>query len=470
MAHIPILMDLASDLSPAQILNKTMERLGDAQHNETACKQLEVYLNNMFYGENGHVNEADRLSNTVTEYLEHRFGAAFERYDFSKNMLTPEVAAKNKIELEGREAFSHKQHIQYDTVITRLKNAMQLRERLLLMDEVDEEYQELMNDLKSIVNTANALIAMEETEGFSAGGKITVNENTKGLIDELDRLYQKVTVFKSMPLSVQDTGYVFEKALTVVGSPLSFDEMVDEELAELFRAKTAGTETVSRGGLVNMKGLIELPPEISKSKNKEKKNISYTLRGDGGSTLTITGTFDKKQGKMDVKMTPPGFDDSFRVSAKNWASFDSRDFGDTSLWDALLRTAGVNEGLAYGIGLGWPDFSGSTSTLHEFAKICAVADILMGYSQETGYADTIVINNRAESHIYVYSMGSLLQKINRHLDALVLGGYNPGNIQGEMSSLFDWTEPLGNQDYMNRIQSKLAAIQISVGSGILKLK
>ena len=90
----------------------------------------------------------------------------------------------------------------------------------------------------------------------------------------------------------------------------------------------------------------------------------------------------------------------------------------------------------------------------------------MGYSQESGYADTIVINNRSHAHVYVYSMRSLLDKAASDLTNLKLIGYNDTEIASSIN--LDFSHHLDNQNYMQSIYSSLSAFQISVGSGILK--
>jgi hypothetical protein len=167
-------------------------------------------------------------------------------------------------------------------------------------------------------------------------------------------------------------------------------------------------------------------------------------------------------------MTLPGGQE-FRASAKNWESMQKRDFGSTSLAAALLRSAGLNEMLAYGVGLGWPNSYSSSETLHNYAKIAAIADIVMGYSQESGYADTIIINDRSRRHVFVYSMSEILKELYQKLSELSLPGYNPDSVQNALRNSLNWNQPLAgsDQNYMQSIYSTLSGIQISVSSDIL---
>ena len=98
MNHVQIVMDLGTKLSPSTILNNTLSRLG-TDVNDTKCMELETFLNNMIYGQNGHTNEAERLSDTVTKYLEDKFQSSFDSYDFESNLMGTANRDVGKIEV-----------------------------------------------------------------------------------------------------------------------------------------------------------------------------------------------------------------------------------------------------------------------------------------------------------------------------------------------------------------------------------
>lgn len=467
MSHVKIVMDLATNLSPTQILNNTLNRLGGTSPNQAKCDELEIFLNNMVYGENGHSQEAERLANIATRYFEEKFQGQFDTFDFASKMLGRNSAEDvGKIALEGRESFQHSKYIQYNTVMERLYTALFQMDAIQNSPEPIPEYEKIMANLNAIVNTAEQLLKTEEAALLSGTKPIKVTPNTRSLIRELDALYQQMTFFKSLPLSSYDIGYVFEKALQALGSTQTIEEMTDEMLYEEFIKNTAGTGSVSRGGLIDVAGVKV--DGITSVGEKGQKTTTYNITGDNGSTLSISGVFDEKQGKMDVNLTLPGGQE-FRASAKNWDSMQRRDFGDTSLAAALLRSAGLNEMLAYGVGLGWPNSRANSETLHNYAKIAAIADIVMGYSQESGYADTIIINDRSRRHIFVYSMSEILKELYQKLSELSLPGYDPDSVQSALRNSLNWNRPLAgsNQNYMQSIYSTLSGIQISVSSNIL---
>lgn len=463
--HIQIIFDLIPTLDPATILNQALSRIGGSSSDDSKYQALENYLNSMIYGVDGGSQAAGRLANVTTQYLENKFQAAYDTYDFSQNMLTSEAARQDKIiGVEGYQSFQHSKYIECKTVQERILAA---QEAIKIMVEEGKDatpqlhaLQALINIGKSILNASDEMIA-----GAVMPGKVDVTADNRQLITQLDELWQALTFVRSLPVDNQTAGDLFEKALHVVSTGKSFDEMTDDMLYETFMQETAGAKVVSRGGLIHIDGVKIEGPSTQVSKDGSKK-ISYQITGDNGSTLTIQGAFDEKQGKMDVLMTMPNSDDTFRASAKNWTSFKHRDFGTTRLSYAILRSAGLNDLFAYGFGLGWSEYSGDISKLHNFAKMAVLVDILMGYSQESGYADTIVINNRSHAHVYVYSMRSLLDKAASDLTNLKLIGYNDTEIANSIN--LDFSHHLDNQNYMQSIYSSLSAFQISVGSGILK--
>ena len=131
-----------------------------------------------------------------------------------------------------------------------------------------------------------------------------------------------------------------------------------------------------------------------------------------------------RQGKMDVefmfnteaKQTIP-----FRISAKNWQTLD-RDFGETNVIYALLRSAGNESAVEYAFAMQDKDAT-NLSAAHRLAKYSLLVDILMGYSQQNNYADTIVINVRNEQRVIVASIIDIVDQINADLNSFNLAGY-----------------------------------------------
>jgi hypothetical protein len=111
----------------------------------------------------------------------------------------------------------------------------------------------------------------------------------------------------------------------------------------------------------------------------------------------------------------------FRVSAKNWGTL--KDLGSTSLAYALIRSLNVEKTLEYAYALTDRGKSAPLKTAHELAKLAIVADIMMGYSQTTQYADTLVINHRAAKRVIVEPMKDIFYNLENKLSNLKIKGY-----------------------------------------------
>jgi hypothetical protein len=114
---------------------------------------------------------------------------------------------------------------------------------------------------------------------------------------------------------------------------------------------------------------------------------------------------------MDVEFT---FNDTstgkqipFRISAKNWLTLD-RDFGETNVIYALLRSAKNNGAVNYMFAMQDEHNDNNVQFAHMLAKYSLVTDILMGLSQSEKFADTIVINIRSERRVIVGSIVDIL--------------------------------------------------------------
>jgi uncharacterized protein YjbI with pentapeptide repeats len=137
----------------------------------------------------------------------------------------------------------------------------------------------------------------------------------------------------------------------------------------------------------------------------------------------------------------------FRVSAKNWQTLSGSDFGETDLGGAILRNATLYDALTYGLQLGWFEHAESDKTyeeqLHHFARLNLLLDIVMGYSQENGYTNTIIINDRENSEIKVYSIRKILDKVKKQIiDLSKCSSYNEEKVKSILKEALGWTEHL----------------------------
>ena len=454
---------IAAGLSPESILQQAKNKIiKGASHKNRNFSKLEAYLNSVFYGNNGtNKSITASLQNAAAEYYGNIIGQKFDSYDFEKNFFSSVGSANGKIALDERASFSHSKYIARNTVLKRLWEAEHQLNNLMNSSDPNGEYENIISDLQKLINTANTLYGELPFITLSNGvNVIKVDENSRNLINQLDELYQKVSFAASLPLTVQELGDVFEKALSAVGDADTVDNLTDEVIKENFSKSTLGHQTSARGGLIQLSGVDF---EIKENKNKKtgQSSIRYEVAGDNGSVINISGEFSDKQGKMDVLFTMPETHEQFRVSAKNWKTIDSsRGFGQTDLEGAVIRTGGFVNTIAYGIGVGI--VNSPLQNAHDYAKACAILDIVMGYSQDSAYADTLIINDRSSASIKVFSIEAILDKINYNS---VLG--YPNNIRNDIRSNFNLSKHLNLQQYENKILSTMKKYKLTINSSLV---
>jgi len=99
----------------------------------------------------------------------------------------------------------------------------------------------------------------------------------------------------------------------------------------------------------------------------------------------VLSAYDEKKGKVDMTFSIPALNgkqaSTFEVSAKSWKNgVDNwHTFNSTSLQNALLRTVGFDAALSYGLVLGYYR-TNTYMRFHDFARACALVDIVMGFS------------------------------------------------------------------------------------------
>lgn len=469
---MPIVDDylrIGHNLSPDEILQEARHKIiQNASADSRNFTALEAYLNSLFYGNGLQASTIARLQNLMVNYYEDKFQTQFDNFDFENFILSNSGAAEGKIGLSERVQFSHSKQIAWNTVWKRLLEAQYQLEQLSAIKNPNEQIMNTMNNLQQLVSTADHLLADYPFSILDNGQKVfKVNDKNQNLIATLDELYQKVVFVKSFPLSNQDMGELFEKLLTIFGSGIDVNQLADAELYDLFIKPTQGQMPVNRGGWLQLKGVeatsVQKYPINSKThKISGKSKTYYEIIGENGSKITVGNEFSDKLGKMDVTFTMPDTNEHFRVSAKNWKMLDNRDFGNTSLEAALMRTGGFVNTVAYGLVVGFG--SSPLENAHNYAKACAFIDIIMGYSQETAYADTVIINDRQESRIRVYSIYDLLNKFN--YNGVI--GYPETSLRDIIRTKFNVTEAIGPQGYENKILSTLKQFKLSISSSVLK--
>ena len=401
------------------------------QHSKKAIDDLNNFLNDVYYRGGSQSKQHSTLINATTTYLEEQFDKTLQSYDFGTNLINSDKSAMAAIELKNRQSFSHTGYTYQATVENKKKQAENAL--LAITGNHSEEIIKAKKTIEEFIKLCDDLLSNGIPTELSDKRTVFKVADNKNLIEKIDELYKEITFFNDMPLSVYDTGYVFEKSLEALNLSNFADRQINEILA-VFNEKTTGQQTVSRGGLLSNAISYKYTDDGKLVSNDESLSLSF--KGNNGSSYNINSVFSNKQGKMDVELILPNISkDSFRVSAKNWKDLNG-DFGSTYLLHAILRSSSsLDKALAYGIS--YKNMSKQPIKVHYFAKMCIALDILAGYSQKEGYADTIIINNRQNGgEILVYSIPTLLENIYNNISSFQISGYNISNIKSSLNPAF----------------------------------
>lgn len=188
--------------------------------------------------------------------------------------------------------------------------------------------------------------------------------------------------------------------------------------------KPASRTSFSKNGIaltvaVDFSGLDKL--------NKINKNLVEGLKYNSENLKINYVPQEEKQSKMDIEVS---FEDgsSHRFSLKNWANLTSTNYlygaGSTDTLSALIRSGGIDNTNNYSLAL----LSNNENVLtvaHRFAKISIVADILMGISQESRWANELVIHDRSKRQFYVFNIPTLIQNLGSQLEII---GYREDSL------------------------------------------
>lgn len=464
----PIYVLLHKELSPIQLLQigkNDILKTGEAEVEAAKVQELQKFLQELFYPvtDQGKAN-LENIESALAQVFLKGVDEAASKISISENIGYTNNSANGLLGVNNHERDSHTQGIYVKTIQGRIQqleqhiNILTQQPRTEQINTIKLEIESLINQMINFLNSA--LSNMNITN--SGYINITKNADLAAQLNIIDELWQKLTYVEKIPFSQNTTGEIFERVIQLGSKGASqIANMTSEELISELSKKTAGSGLASRGGLINTDVIIS--SQINEKKGPPKLEAKFSVGGTD-SHIDITGIFEEKQGKMDVNFTLPsssGEKLNFRISAKNWKEFNnSRNFGKTSMLSAILRTSGdMNNALAYGYQLGLY----RSEAIRQYGKICAVLDILMGFSQENNYADTIVINNRMASKIEVFSVGNILNDIQNNLNNLDqhLSESNP--YTGED---VDQHQKLGPQT--NKILNSIKAHEITLLASIAK--
>ncbi len=475
---------------PTKILKETKELIKGQGRGEDDFKKLEDFLNS-FFGNQSYGKE----NSNITDKMRATFQNAVQ--DYIASMVQDRVGKLDLNDDSKTKASGQDDHQFYITCRVFQRRCEYVLETLRNLNDVQKQrvfgvqnVKELEDYVNKLLNWINGEIGTQLDNNASLARRLifatkkTINtkqekKDLKAKVQTLDKYYAAA---KTANKSVQQAyGKGFEQALAVLKEMMkdSAQEisqgLLEEALNKIGELETEGSNQAWRGEVNS--GILKLGDVTTKrvSSLKEGKKDSFIKQiaaSTNKSTYQIDiSPFDGKQGKVDITFKIPGVENGFNISAKNWQSLLDRDFGETTLYNALMRTVNLDKTLEYGLVLGyygprdkiWPELK-----IHQFAKIAVLVDTLIGYSQKNNYADTLVINDRSNKSkpIKVYSMYNILDKLDRDLDlidSLPVSNYN------EAITGFDLKQKGENiaSAYISKIQSALKKTKVAISSSML---
>lgn len=230
---------------------------------------------------------------------------------------------------------------------------------------------------------------------------------------------------RSMP-DVNSLGAAFEQAAYEILNNIKDNTtraLVEQVFGKFTGVRSTGSSLMGRAGASSNKGLIQIVDldmrglEIA---GIEKPEHMKNLKTQGNGFIVQVTPQSDSYAKADIEFDLP--DGDFNgLSLKNWGNLIGSNakygFGHTTLLSALYRTGGLLPTRAYALNL----LSYHKNGAHTYAELCVVADILMGYCQENGWASEIVINDRSLGYIFVFNIPALIKSMSQQVADLKAG-------------------------------------------------
>lgn len=441
-------------------------------------KKITKYLQGLFYPTFTNDSNYNRLTEKIKQYIGEKVGKTIESFDFSQEAFSSIDKDKPIEIMADYETFSHKNYIQISTLERRLNEAQTaLRKPNLSVDTLE-------NIKKFIIDTSNLLYNTENVEFLGNDRSknisiIKVNAENGELIKSLDILFKDLSYFKELTLPAWIKGEVFEKSLEFFSQNIQNEEeeIVGNLLDSVFSQKTIGGQIASRENLSSNNN-FSIEKTVEKDKKGKLKTTYQAISKD--EKIKISGAFSEKQGKMDILFALPNDlspkTKELRVSAKNWSTIDiNHNFGESTVSNILLRTNGLQDTIYMGL----LEYYNTHNLLNEKPNSWVTAfkrgrimlyhsvflDTVMGYSQKNNYTDHIIINDRKNSKIRVFSIRQLFEKYIKQDMKNYIKGYDVYNntVFQKISSLND------SSKLMSVILGEFSQYKLGISANILNL-
>ncbi len=301
-----------------------------------------------------------------------------------------------------------KDSINFSTLVNKAKQAEEtLRKVQELVSKETINSTEVMNKLNELTKILkNCKILLQNFKSYY-GNKISKaevgSENFTNIFKILNQM-EAISNLTSLKNYSQRRGLILEEILGGGNSDSrgeKYDNFVNKMVQNLSDKGITGIrigQSIQRRGGSGSFYLADMKIDKTK-KNKEfiseiDNKISLGELGSITSTIKYnTGSARQIKADVEIIFKPQiGHIQKFKASLKNWSSLKNKNLGTTSILSAVDRVGGNRQLTnAYGLSLA----SNNESLLlqaHKMARLSILMDVITGYSQNIGYADTLIIN------------------------------------------------------------------------------
>lgn len=361
-------------------------------------EKLQEFLQEKFYGTESNDQESRRFYQEVLQMYENQTNQIVMGHDWGSEAR---VINQNDNKVPKKGEIEHKAQIYVATLRTRLQ---QLEEYYNKVKDI-KSLQEFSNEVKKAINEIKKII--NSTAENRVQIRFTKESKMYQMIQHIDLIYAEF--LRKTNITLFDYGSILEYGVAVLDAKL--DQKKKKITYDIIK-DNLGKKQVNRQG-TNLDMVFDLSE--FRDNIEEIKDSSIQIGG-----LKIKTDFTgATSAKADVILNIPAYEDMpFKISLKNWADiYDSGSrygFGETSIMGAIARanpSKTVLEHYLYALGPLKAN-KGQIEAMHKYSKMSLAIDIISGYSMraEGRNADTVVINNRGERKIYVYSIKQLIDE------------------------------------------------------------
>lgn len=412
-----------------QAINTALSKLGN--NRKDYIESLERELTAMFQPDsvvevNGQmVRFYDQINKEYEKILGKKFNGFINKDSYFNEELDKDVA-----DLLHQASSRYKSSNRQNLTIGVLKRDIQFCKDLLnkigevgynfnpnLINELNKETIKIMGDLQTLVEDLGLEQALENVEKSVSPNKRISSFGKKLDTANIDILKRVDAYFNTLraAYSVKEIGDWGEVGLSLFGALMNQAQgMVINDLTEEVKKNIKGAKYVSGDNLLSIEKVVMGNQNFNKFlKNTTDLGTQTYKFEDGSKTVTFTSRIGaKRQGKVDVTFEYGENHTPFRVSMKNWKNLEDKNFGHTSLLNAMGRSvtdSKVMEHFLYSTAAVKAS-SPQLNSAQKLARTSILLDILMGYSQKNNYADTLIILDRSQHRVLVYDLYDVIMK------------------------------------------------------------